>query len=86
MSREMSMKGSEIHPRPQSSVSVFRLVFTTVVVLSLISLALAIYFATRTNLSAAQQQMLDTCSTCWKLGFGAIVGMIGGKASDNERS
>jgi hypothetical protein len=57
------------------------MVFATVVALSLLSLVSAFLLAARPELSVGQQQMLETCSTCWKLGFGAIVGMIGGKAT-----
>ena len=60
--------------------STFRYVFVAVAVLSVLSLGLAFLLADLTEPTRAQEQLLETCSTCWKMGFGAIVGMIGGKA------
>lgn len=59
----------------------FQKVFWTIVTLSVLSLLLAIALSMRPNQTLQEQQMLETCSTCWKLGFGAIVGLIGGKAT-----
>jgi hypothetical protein len=67
-------------PRSHNRV-LFTAVFATVVLLSLTSLVIAVFLAMRPELSIGGQQMLETCSTCWKLGFGAIVGLIGGKAA-----
>ena len=58
---------------------VFVIVFTAVIVLSLVSLAVALYLASLPQPTNSQQQLIETCSTCWKLGFCAIVGMIGGR-------
>jgi len=64
-------------PRPPRGF--FPIVFCTVVGLSVLSLVLAALFSFDAD-TPQRQQMFETCSTCWKLGFGAIVGLIGGKA------
>lgn len=59
----------------------FKLVFGCVFALTVISLAVSIVLALMVaNPSTQIAQLIDTCSTTYKLGFGAIVGLIGGKA------
>lgn len=58
----------------------FKLVFLTVTVLTVFSLAVSIYVASKDNPSDLAKALFDTCSTTWKMGFGAIIGLVGGKA------
>jgi hypothetical protein len=55
-------------------------VFLTVLLLTLVSLGVSVYLAIRPDPSEEVKRLIETCSTTWKLGFGAIVGLIGGKA------
>jgi hypothetical protein len=65
----------------------FKLVFLTVLGLTIVSLiaslGLSIYVVRlgREPKDVVDiKNMIETCSTTFKLGFGAIVGLIGGKA------
>ncbi len=65
---------------PSQLTPAFLLVFATVVLLTLVSLGVSVYLALRPDPSEEVKRLIETCSTTWKLGFGAIVGLIGGKA------
>ena len=58
---------------------IFKLIFLTVLGLTLISLVVALYLASKGSITEYQADLFTTCSTTWKMGFGAIVGLIGGK-------
>ncbi|HWE35668.1 MAG TPA: hypothetical protein VG406_03785 [Isosphaeraceae bacterium] len=58
----------------------FRLVFFSVLGLTLLSLAASVYLVLREKQTDEIKRLAETCSTTWKLGFGAIGGLIGGKA------
>jgi hypothetical protein len=60
----------------------FKLIFLTVVVLTVASaiVATAIAFATN-NSQPNQQAVFDSMNTAWQLGLGAIFGLLGGKAA-----
>ena len=58
----------------------FCLVFFSVLLLSLLSLGVALYLVQLDHPSEEAKRLAETCSTTWKLGFGAVVGLIGGKA------
>ncbi|MBW4658654.1 MAG: hypothetical protein KME15_08270 [Drouetiella hepatica Uher 2000/2452] len=71
----------------RNSVSIgpiFKLAFLSALALTIVSLlivtAIAIFSSNR-ELSEYQKQLFETCSTTWKMGFGAILGLIGGKAT-----
>lgn len=64
------------------STSPFRLVFGVAAALSTVCLILNVVLALAVNDPSVQvQDLLTTVSTGWKIGFGAIVGLLGGKAT-----
>jgi hypothetical protein len=58
----------------------FKLIFTTVVALTVLALLLNVLLAVFGSDSDQVKAAAETCSTTHKMGFGAIVGLIGGKA------
>lgn len=58
----------------------FRLVFFSVLGLTVLSLTVSFDLVLRERQTEEIKRLAETCSTTWKLGFGAIVGLIGGKA------
>ncbi|MDB5292864.1 MAG: hypothetical protein JWL69_4105 [Phycisphaerales bacterium] len=68
-------------PKVTTVTPSFKWVFISVLLLTLISLGAAIALSFVRSPTNAQTQLIETCSTCWKMGFGAIVGLIGGKAT-----
>lgn len=73
--------------KKDNSLSAFWTVFIIVLILTIISLAVstlvAFYCETPSTL---QTSLFETCSTTWKLGFGAIVGLISAKATGTNNS
>lgn len=57
----------------------FELVFLTVLGLTLIFLVVSVVLAVWAPPTAQVANIIDSCSSMYKLGFGAIVGLIGGK-------
>lgn len=71
-------------PEEEGSIelgSKFLWVFWGALGLTIISLAVALWLSDQTELSEQQKELFETCSTTWKMGFGAILGLIGGKAT-----
>lgn len=64
-------------PRPAGR---FELVFATVVGLTLIALLLSVVLALAGGDSEQAARAAEACTTMYKMGFGAIVGLIGGRA------
>lgn len=65
-----------------NSFELFKIVFIVVIILTGISLVISTIVATFCpNPSTLQISLFETCSTTWKMGFGTIMGMIGGKIS-----
>ncbi len=62
---------------------IFKWVFITVVSLTFLSLLTSIALSFATSPSQLQVSLFETCTTTWKMGFGAIVGLIGGKATEH---
>lgn len=58
----------------------FKKIFNTVLGLTILSLFVSVVLVVFATQSDGVKQLEDTCSTTFKLGFGAIVGLIGGKA------
>ncbi len=66
-------------PAPQPVSSAFKLTFITVLVLTVLSAAIVVYLAGIHNPTEEQKRLVETFASSWKMGFGAIVGLIGGK-------
>jgi hypothetical protein len=62
------------------ALSIFRFVFTTIVALTVFSgmASLVMAFAID-NIHPQQQAIFESMNNTWKLGFGAILGLLGGK-------
>ncbi len=59
----------------------FKLVFLTVLGLTVLSIGIDLFLVMAvSNPTEQAKSLIETCSTTWKMGFGAIVGLIGGKA------
>jgi hypothetical protein len=58
----------------------FKLIFIAVLALTLISLLVMCVVAVSGSDTDASKNVLDATSTTFKMGFGAIIGLIGGKA------
>jgi hypothetical protein len=65
---------------PELPIS-FKTVFWVAVGLTVLSLFVAVYLATRPAEIQNEQmkKIVETCDTTWKLGFGGILGLLGGK-------
>ena len=50
------------------------------IALSVLSLGVGVYLVQLPNQSEEIKRLSETCSTTWKLDFGAIVGLVGGVA------
>lgn len=59
----------------------FKLIFITVVVLTLLALSLNVLLAIFATDSEQVRAAAEACSTTYKMGFGAIVGLVGGKTA-----
>jgi hypothetical protein len=65
------------------------MVFWTVLCLTLLSLIIMAWIAgttgsisDATKLPVLKKGLYDVCSVTWQMGFGAIIGLIGGKATE----
>ena len=57
----------------------FNLIFFTVVAMTVLALLLTVLLALFGGASDQVKAAAETCSTTYKMGFGAVVGLIGGK-------
>ncbi len=62
--------------------STFKLVFGTVVGLTMLSGGTAFSLAAQEQLSPQQTRVFETCSATWQMGVGAVFGFLGSKATD----
>jgi hypothetical protein len=62
--------------------STFKLVFGTVVGLTMLSGGTAFSLAAQEQLSPQQTRVFETCSATWQMGVGAVFGLLGSKATD----
>ena len=67
----------------QSISPTFKLVFFSILILTIASGigAILIAFLGETPATPNQQTVFDTLNTAWKMGFGAIIGLVGGKTT-----
>jgi hypothetical protein len=56
-----------------------KLVFVSLLCLTLVSLGVSVAFVFSPNPSDDTRRLVETCSTTFKMGFGAVVGLLGGK-------
>ena len=59
----------------------FKLIFSTVAALTVLALILTVLLAAFGGESEQVEAAAEACSTTYKMGFGAIVGLIGGRAA-----
>jgi hypothetical protein len=59
----------------------FKLAFAAVVAITVLALVLNVLLALLGSDTDQVKAAAETCSTTYKMGFGAIVGLIGGKAT-----
>lgn len=62
-----------------SSGTVFMIVFPSVLGLTVCSLLASLYLASLATQSEQVVHLIEVFSTTWQMGFGTIVGLIGGK-------
>lgn len=60
----------------------FQQVFFTVLFLTLSSGGVSYSMASQPNLSPNQNRIFENAMATWQMGVGAIVGLLGGKATD----
>jgi hypothetical protein len=60
----------------------FKLALLSVIGLTLLSLVVMVVMAITNAENDASKDLLTTCSTTFKMGFGAVVGLLGGKLSN----
>ena len=58
----------------------FKLVFLSVLGITVLSMVLSCYLVASGAASEDKTALVQACLTTWKLGFGAIIGLLGGKA------
>lgn len=74
---------SNPEPPPPANITLspaFKLAVAIVTGLTVLSLAASIFLALDPRKSEQINGLIETCSTTYKMGFGALVGLIGGKA------
>lgn len=59
----------------------FRWLVRAAVGLSLLAFIVMIVLSFQTGMSETQERLFDICDDTWKIGFAAIIGLIGGKIS-----
>ena len=57
----------------------FKTVFWVVVVLTVTSLAASVFLAAYAQQTETVKDVVATCNSTWKMGFGGILGLLAGK-------
>lgn len=65
---------------PPPLTPAFKLAVLVVTGLTVLSLAVCVFLALAALKSDQASALFETCSTTYKMGFGALVGLVGGKA------
>lgn len=60
----------------------FKLVFFTVVSMTMMSGGISVWLAYQDNLSEQQNRVFETSSATWQMGVGAVFGLLGSQAAD----
>ena len=66
-------------PKKIELTSHFKLIFIAIFIFTLLSLIISFYLAFEEPMNPAQTKLFSSCDMIMKTGFGAIVGLIGGK-------
>lgn len=64
---------------PTKIAPAFVITFFSSLFLTVLSLGVSVYLVGVQPATEETKSLLATCSTTWKMGFGVIVGLIGGK-------
>lgn len=70
---------ADSHQFATSSSTVFIIVFPSVLGLTVCSLFASLYLATLTPQSEQVSRLIEVFSMTWQMGFGTVIGLIGGK-------
>lgn len=68
--------------KKMNTTPAFQQVFSTVLFLTLLSGGVSCWMASHPDLSPQQNRIFENAMTTWQIGVGAIVGLLGGKATD----
>lgn len=60
----------------------FKLVFSTTLIITVLSGGTSVWLASQKNLTEPQQRILENYIATWQTGCGAIFGLLGSKATD----
>ena len=68
---------------PAELTALFKWLLLIDLVLTVLSLAVGVFLVLRFPKDAPDdvKQVVESCMTTWKFGFGAFIGLIGGKAT-----
>jgi hypothetical protein len=66
-------------PAPPPISSRFKLTFISALGLTVLSAVIVVYLASLPNPTEEQKRLVEVFASSWKMGFGAVVGLIGGK-------
>ncbi len=79
-------KSTKMTPKntPPQSPSPFEKVFATVVCITLLSGGVSLLLSTEDQLSPQQASIFETSKDTWNMGIGAIFGLLGSKADDDD--
>ncbi len=69
---------------PPQPPSPFQYIFGTVVCITLLSGVVSLSLSTEDQLSPQQASIFETSKDTWNMGIGAIFGLLGSKADDDE--